>query len=85
MTTPARACFTVDDGGDLVNLWKMELIMIQPIDRGDDSAPLQDAPKGHTHEVLAVTSRQDSYRLMSGTKEEAESHMTMLKSRLVIW
>ena len=53
-----------DDAGDLINLEHVESIMIMKIDHTQ-----QDAPKDHTHELLAINPAQESYRLTSGAEE----------------
>lgn len=71
--------WVTDDAGDLIHLLHIESIQLHELD-----TDVQDAPKEtDTHEVLAVSPRQDSYRLATGSKEECEILRNELKRRLV--
>ena len=76
--------FMLDDAGDLVNLYKMECIWVAEIVREEGGVPVQDAPEGHTHEVLAVNGSQESYRLRSGTQDQCKAFMQRLANALVV-
>lgn len=77
MTPPNVPVFVSDDGGDLINLWHMEAIMKSKIDK-----EFQEAPEGHTHEILAVNTAQESYRLFTGTEIEVDVRMDNLRRLL---
>lgn len=57
----------IDDCGDLVNLEHMEAIIMRVIEEEDSK------PEGHTHELLAVNTHQETYRIASGTEESCKA------------
>lgn len=69
-----------DDAGDLVNLDQMDMIVLAPIDEA-----AQDAPEGHTYEVLAMKEDKFSARLTSGTEEVCKGFLLGLTMKLTDW
>lgn len=69
--------FLTDDAGDIINLAWIESIMMRPLESE------QEAPEGHTHELLAVNPAQESYRLTSGTKERVDERRKDIMKELM--
>ena len=70
--------YIVDDAGDLVNLHKMESIAVFKLEHE------QLAEEGHTHEVLALNGKAESYRMTSGTEEECRKYLRGVAEHLAI-
>lgn len=66
-----------DDAKDLVNLSLCEAVILAPITEQE-----QEAPEGHTHEVLALQPDQRSYRLASGKETECRLVMQNISKYL---
>lgn len=69
--------FIIDDAGDIINLSWIEIIQVAELQ------PEQEAPEGHTHEVLAVNPSQESYRIFSGTKAQCEEKRLDISKELL--
>ena len=65
-----------DDAGDLVNLDHIECITLAVVTED------QEAPEGHTHELLAITPDKESYRVFSGSETKCRAARGWINAQL---
>lgn len=66
--------WTLDDAGDLINLDHIQAIVMNPT---------VDEEPGMDYEIIAINSKDESYRLLASTEAACRDRMSSLRLRLM--